>query len=1740
MLKLKTMYLKLFFLLIFFLVSCTHECIDPGDDFDTVTGYATVFPINTNIFDAQSQIKIGTTDKEAQALWHPAMKMESGSRKDFIVTAGINVKIFTSGSVSMKGLNETITVTTDKTTSDDGQFDFINPKLIPHAFVNGEEIKIGIGEALGGPPRISKIYPANNKLTSTVSFNIQNGIGLVVELIDAPNGLIPKEMTNPENWQCSTGISGQSDKAYTAHVDCGGVANILTSVLGSVTGINEIKNACGDKNSGLEDVYKDAPIMSNVNDSICSPSDKECGLDYTCSNPWSDLDIYFDVGTQDDEGNAACYGFSRYGMYAGFDRVAAKTKMPIWTMLTYTRDFYKEDTLGVLSDIAAMVIPSVESKGEIEATRTDALLHYPNFARCTANWKKENWMNINEETREFLYNEPLSGFFLNSSDCKSTSSLYGMNTNAQLFGGLVKYAIAPQKSIPKDAFLIESSSCSNLEFIANYDEQIITIKSILNDHRHASGICPFTMKLNNQSKYTAEIDYDKLKDLPKYKQNTPAKPFKKIIKKGDRVTIESDPNMLFISSQGLDGMTFRKECGIGTMFRVSPVPKLACVSGYHQACSNYFAQNIILKETQQSYPSLPQTKVYNTSEYNQLLTKYCPLVYNNKQIGICLKNVRSNNGDLIGANLLRYDSPDGYVNTFTTIPIMNSSNLEWSTGYNVLEDKCGICVEKKYIESVSGENVIKDLESSLLYAKGNKITSSEECANQHDMKWLTRYTNKDKQKVSFSFYSNQIKGFCMDTYYQTKHESQGSTEEGVKGCIREYRNNNPYSTQTQFENTTRVSKTATDYFSQYTGKKAWSAQGDSNVYIHIDKNGKETLYEKDECLKAAIKARYTEYCAFHEDPAWCKTNIDQIIQAQSIYKGYEHCINTRLFSSHGTKGGSDDGDKFYSSSIDRINQLVNKLPHESIFHTKFGQNPAYYDMHTIDHSINSCFFDNYRREQLFMHNNNLLNKYYNPKDHICNTTDIKLCLHSTGNTQYISSNFYISFNSAKEAYGMKCNLYTQNSPSWHQCMKSTCDNILIDIQNMEKGVPVPVVNLYYNVKTCDDFLHLRHKYGYMYLSEHREEFLKYAKGINPLYSDEYRDMKFSFQSLFKMSEPKTENPNILGEVFETRKYKFNITDGKKKMLMFYIAGETPTDKEHLDTHRNFQQNTNRGYTINVFNGENLYAGKGMYAYIQAINPDTFELDPNEAPGVKFANMNLADVIKRPDVYNLDQIKSNNNTGNQTNYIKFKPRISGKLWFIVPDVPEGSEDPYRDGQYLITEDSKPVNQTRGNIKYYNKGAYKVSLKTKDVGGGSIISMSILSYFIISPIKYFMFGPVGDDGQRDWESGFIYQITTAVTKNAYFQLLFYVGFILYLLTYGYNLINGDEKVMDLKEASKQMLNIGFIFALVSPNSWNLYQTYCVELFINIADGMSKIALGSLGDSIQNNPGIAEYVANNGALGTVGDFFSETLYNSIIRNVGNGSMPSFSLPDADNAVFQAADNILKIIINPNTFIKVLALLFDSFTGFFVAIGLVLSWIIVILVIMKGVVMYIATVLGISFYACLGPFFILSRIHPKTAGAFDTWWKTMISFVIEQSMLYITIALFSNLYYEMMKNMLNFGVCMEPVLIIPIINLTLMSWWTVQGTVPNQLKNYMPEYKNAEFSDNISVLQVFFLFVLSLCMIKIFALMSKLSGSKALDIAGPLGNFAKGIDQMIQNPGAIVKQLKEQAAQKKNDKKK
>lgn len=211
------------------------------------------------------------------------------------------------------------------------------------------------------------------------------------------------------------------------------------------------------------------------------------------------------------------------------------------------------------------------------------------------------------------------------------------------------------------------------------------------------------------------------------------------------------------------------------------------------------------------------------------------------------------------------------------------------------------------------------------------------------------------------------------------------------------------------------------------------------------------------------------------------------------------------------------------------------------------------------------------------------------------------------------------------------------------------------------------------------------------------------------------------------------------------------------------------------------------------------------------------------------------------------------------------------------------------------------------------------------------------------------------------------------------------VLYIAWMGLSFMIGISPLTQ-KEGLVMMFKISLVVALLSPNSWEFFNTTFFSFFIV---GISELIV-----AVSANPNMTPEQITE------------------LQQDPSGIFSVFNIP-------------FITMTSKETWIKVLALMMSGFTGFVMMIILAVAIIIFLVVLMKATIVYLMSLIGIALLLLLAPIFITFVLFKFTKPMFDSWIKQLLSFAFQPLFVFVCLIIITQILTLILQVALGFTAC-------------------------------------------------------------------------------------------------------------------
>jgi type IV secretory pathway VirB6-like protein len=249
-------------------------------------------------------------------------------------------------------------------------------------------------------------------------------------------------------------------------------------------------------------------------------------------------------------------------------------------------------------------------------------------------------------------------------------------------------------------------------------------------------------------------------------------------------------------------------------------------------------------------------------------------------------------------------------------------------------------------------------------------------------------------------------------------------------------------------------------------------------------------------------------------------------------------------------------------------------------------------------------------------------------------------------------------------------------------------------------------------------------------------------------------------------------------------------------------------------------------------------------------------------------------------------------------------------------------------------------------------------------------------------------------RAFETGIIYSIYKGIISSFEYRAAYYLAFVLYLTILGVTYLLGMSK-MTMDKLVPIVIKVGVISLFTNPTvtgqdglpiGWGYYYNFIVAPSLY---AMEEFAM----------------------------YFVSVLFAWNVNDVENGFLPLTVLL----SFFASAGFWVKITS------LILTNLLMGLPTFLMVIFVMASYLVVILF---AIMAYVTTLAMLGMLFALGPFFFVFLFFEKTKQFFFKWMSNIISLMLQQYTLFITVAIFGFIVAQSIEAMLGFDLKCTPII--------------------------------------------------------------------------------------------------------------
>lgn len=322
-------------------------------------------------------------------------------------------------------------------------------------------------------------------------------------------------------------------------------------------------------------------------------------------------------------------------------------------------------------------------------------------------------------------------------------------------------------------------------------------------------------------------------------------------------------------------------------------------------------------------------------------------------------------------------------------------------------------------------------------------------------------------------------------------------------------------------------------------------------------------------------------------------------------------------------------------------------------------------------------------------------------------------------------------------------------------------------------------------------------------------------------------------------------------------------------------------------------------------------------------------------------------------------------------------VSGKLFLrIKPEDFENSFLPVCAPSDLICK------QTAQNVpNLYNSanrsGQYYVKVATQNNTTGVQKNLSS----VVALIRSYLFG----DPANASSTGLVQTIFNNLVSDSGMIQSIRALLVLYVAWTGLSFMLGLAHFTQ-KEGVTRLVKIGIVVTLISPNSWEYFNTTVFKFF---TDGALELLIYITSSPQKTNAQI-----------------QALLENPVL-------------------IFDTFEEPFGILFSRVTWIKASALLISNPFGIIMFVVIVIAAFLYAITMVKAIMAYLVSIMAIAILLMMAPIFISFVLFQYTKKMFDTWWKLLLAMTFQPILIFTTLTMMSYLLLAALQMSLGFSVC-------------------------------------------------------------------------------------------------------------------
>lgn len=159
---------------------------------------------------------------------------------------------------------------------------------------------------------------------------------------------------------------------------------------------------------------------------------------------------------------------------------------------------------------------------------------------------------------------------------------------------------------------------------------------------------------------------------------------------------------------------------------------------------------------------------------------------------------------------------------------------------------------------------------------------------------------------------------------------------------------------------------------------------------------------------------------------------------------------------------------------------------------------------------------------------------------------------------------------------------------------------------------------------------------------------------------------------------------------------------------------------------------------------------------------------------------------------------------------------------------------------------------------------------------------------------------------------------------------------------------------------------------------------------------------------------------------DFFNDTVFKGFL-SLTNTLISSASGAPLDNPFAFLEQSMAILILDPNTYLKIISLMFIGLLGFVAFILMIYGIFKYLSAVFHAMTTYVMAYVGMAMCFILAPIFIPFALFRRTVHLFENWYTMLFRFAIEPALLLVGLILFNAMLLNILQELFNFSACFK-----------------------------------------------------------------------------------------------------------------